>query len=1550
MEMTTESPPVLAGLVGVGASAGGLESLRLLLAQLPVDSGLCFVLLQHMTPTHRSVLAEILRPHTRMTVQEVSDGDLPRPDTVLVTPNNAHIRLEGGRLRLAEPEPHSIPRPSINLFFESLAQQLGPRAAGIVLSGTGSDGAHGLQRIRDAGGLVLVESADSARYSGMPEAAERSVGRNRRMSLEGMGRAIALWAAAPMSSPIGEADILAAADRVDDELLAPVLPIPADADLNALFQRVRRHCGINLADYKEPTLRRRLARRMQAVGAETLPAYLERLAADAGEIEALARETLISVTSFWRNPLAFEHLVEQVGRVLARKPAGEPVRVWVAGCATGEEAYSVAMVWRDALGDRLDDHPLQIFATDLDLEAMQQARRGVYDGATMTALPDRLRALHFHALGQHVEIDKVLRESIVFSRHDLTRDPPFPRLDMISCRNVLIYLKPEAQARVMRMFHFALRPGGLLMLGQNESTLHHEDLFRSFDNGVRLYERRAGRALAARLGSTAIDLAAPDLLDSPVDANRVPATLVSQRSAMPSSAVELELALLRQGARLYLPPCVLLDERLRVLLVHGDVSPFLQLRAGAQTFDVLSMARPEIETELRLLCALLGDGSRDTHQAEIVLVQQRRRQRWQMVLQAFSGTGGAGHAGSRLVLLAFLPMPARGSRRITPAESGAAEAAELADARVRMKSLIEQLESFNEEMQALNEEAQATNEELQASNEELESANEELQATNQELSTVNAELNHQWRRHQQLAEELQSIQNSITMPMLVIDEKFCINRYNLAAEQLFRLSRGATGLPLSTMYRPSGIPDLVATVAQAQASASPLSLDLPPGEDGREYVLHLSHNVLGGERRGVVLTVVDNTDLARAERQTRQVEQRLLSVLSHGQALMAIKSTSGRYQFANSRYADFFGRATGDLVGRTDAQVMPADIASLLRQADLDLLRDGATTELEQSFVVAGEKRWWWATRFGLYDAAGTLEAIGVQAVDLTPMRQADESLRIAAKVFEVSSEGLMILDADGRIGRVNGALCQLAGRSEAALLGQPADFLCGGHDDENFLPGLLAQVHRQGRWQGEITGRRADGSMATCWMSASPLSDETGGIAHVVVALTDISDLTRTREEMRHQATHDALTALPNRSLLMDRTSHAIDNARRQRTEIALCFIDLDHFKTINDSLGHDAGDEVLKLAAQRISGCVRACDTLARLGGDEFVLLLENSSRHECLLTVERIQQMLSEPIPFRGTLLSTGASIGVALYPGDASDAATLLSHADAAMYRAKNVGRGRYEFYASEVGSSARQRLHIESGLRQALGRDELVLHYQPQVDLRTGAVHGVEALLRWSPAGTLIAPTVFLPIAEESSLIERIGDWVLDQACRQLAAWRAQGHVDLCMSVNLAARQMRDAGLPDRLQQLLIAHGVPGERLVLEITESALLRRDEALDRVLRRLEVLGVQLSLDDFGTGYSSLALLRHLPIHELKIDRSFVQGMADQRDDREIVEAVIGLGRALGLRLVAEGVETEALQQCLRERGQDLLVQGFLRGRPMPAEACGRWLASAAMLECTP
>ncbi|MEY2654885.1 MAG: hypothetical protein RLZZ524_1913, partial [Pseudomonadota bacterium] len=1013
------------------------------------------------------------------------------------------------------------------------------------------------------------------------------------------------------------------------------------------------------------------------------------------------------------------------------------------------------------------------------------------------------------------------------------------------------------------------------------------------------------------------------------------------------AVTETEAQLLRLAAEAYLPACVLLDERLQVLQVHGEIGRFLALRPGTQTLDVLSLARPPIESELRLLCALLED-SRQPRHADITVVDGRRREPWRLVLHPYTGA-----SGRRRALLAFEPRP-RTRRRAGPdgsaVDADADAHADLADARERMKSLVEQLEASNEEMQALNEEAQATNEELQASNEELQSANEEMQATNQELATVNAELNHQWRRYQQLSDELQSIHNSIDLPLLVIDANLGIRRYNDAAARLFRLSAGCEGLHLGTMSRPAGMADLSLHVLQAQNSASPLVVHLPRTDDGREFVLHLAHEVHGGERRGMVLTLVDNTQLARAERQSRSIEQRLLAVMSHGGALVAIKDAAGRYEFANDRYCRFFGLEPGTLAGRTDTQCLPAAIASRLREADIEVLREQEGLEREEVFEHEGQRRSWWISRFAMSDEHGAVVAVCVQAVDLTRWHAADEELRIAARILDVTSEGVMITDPAHHILRVNHAFTTVTGYSADEVRGKRPRMLSSGRHDEAFYRDMRERLEREGVWRGEIWNKRKNGEVYPEWLSISAMHDPTGAVTHYVGVFSDISQLAASRERIERLATHDELTGLPNRSLLGDRLDHAIDAARRARDELALCFIDLDNFKTVNDSLGHDAGDEMLRIAARRIVDHVRSADTVARIGGDEFVLLLEHTSRHECLQTIERISRALGENVMLRDSTIATAASIGIAFFPSDGNDGATLMRHADAAMYRAKRAGRARYEFFSSEVGESARNRLQLESGLRTALGNGELMLAYQPQVQLRDGQVTGFEALLRWrTGTGAWIAPSMFLPIAEETSLIDTIGDWVIDQACAQLARWRDAGHVDLTMSVNVSPRQLRDRQFADRLQNHLVHHRVPGDRLVIEVTESALLQPGEHLAPLLRRLQALEVQLSLDDFGTGYSSLAHLRQLPLHELKIDRSFIDGVADQRDDREIVSAILGLARALGLRVVAEGVETTAQRDALRAHGTGapgdglppLLGQGFLYAPGLLPDQVGPWLA---------
>ncbi|MFG6465537.1 EAL domain-containing protein [Roseateles sp. BYS87W] len=1502
-ELSTALTPFEGYVVGIGASAGGLEALQQVLPGLPGRADMCYVVLQHLAPTHRSLMADILSRQTALVVREIQDGTALAPGCLFVCPPNAHVEYDGSRLRLTVPDPQSLPRPSINLFFASLADTAGPQAVGVVLSGTGSDGAIGLRRILAEGGRVLVQAPRTAKYSGMPEAALDSVGADLSRTPEGIGAALADLP----SAGSGPTDLGAAAANADS--------------FQGLFALLRRHGGIDFELYKEATLMRRISRRMQARSVDTPADYLHLCESDAAELDQLTRDALISVTTFWRDSEAFSALAEHVREQLKARDTDSPLRIWVAGCATGEEAYSLAMVYAEALEGHAASDTFQIFATDLDMEALAIARRGVYPASAVAGLPALLRARHFKPVSAQFEFSRRLRERVVFSRQDVTRDPPLPRMDLISCRNLLIYLKPDAQSRVMAAFHYALKPQGLLFLGRSESVLHHEALFAPVKHVDRLYERRPGPAQLATLTSSLPNAAAGSV------GRRAP-------------TADAESQLLRLAADHYLPPCVLLDDRLQVLHIHGDVGPFLGLQPGAQTFDLMSLARPEVAAQLRALCALPLDASEPTH-TELLISTGRSRQAWRAVLHPFQ----RGHRHQ--ALLAFLkrqrtrptPSAAQASTEVNPAAAlvGSGDASE------QLRALVSQLETNAEEMQALNEEAQATNEELQASNEELEAANEELQATNQELATVNAELNHHWRLHQLLTDELQAIQNCIDLPLLVVDEHLAITRFNDAAARIFLLSPGCEGLHISTVRRPRGMPDFTGALHQAMVSASTVSVPLPPTDDGREYVLHVAHKVTGGVRRGMVITLTDNTDVARDERAQQRTDHHLDRAVQAGALMLAVKDASGRYLFANPAYCRFLEVEADTLLGRTDALSLPPALAQPLRAGDLQALNERPVPPRDETLSVQGQDKAWHVHRTPLHDADGTLAGVTVQAMDITARQRTDQGAHTAAAAFEHCGQAQIVTDAEYRIVKVNPAFTRITGYSAEEAIGKTPQMLASPRHDAAFFENLWRQVGDAGMWEGEIWNRRKAGDEFPEWLTLAALRDAQGQVSHYTGVFSDITVLAREQEQAAQLATHDPLTKLPNRRLLLDRLKHALQAAERGHSEVAVVFLDLDNFKHVNDSLGHEAGDDMLCTAARRISESVRAADTVARLGGDEFVVVLENTSRHECLQTVERISRSLSQTFTLQDTVLTTAASIGITLYPSDGKDSNALMRNADAAMYRAKRSGRGRYVFFSSEVGESARNRLTVESELRKAVTNRELRLHYQPQVDAQTGALLGVEALLRWPTAdGNWVAPSLFLPIAEETSLIEEIGDWVLDAACAQLAQWRAAGLHELMVSVNVAPRQLRDRSFADKLQGHLMHHRIPGDRLVLEITEGALMQQREHLEPLLQQLRRLNVQLSLDDFGTGYSSLARLRQLPLTELKIDRSFIDGVVDQRDDREIVTAIMAMAHALGLRVVAEGVETEAQADCLRGFHCPPVVQGYHVARPMPPDQLLQWQQS--------
>ena len=554
---------------------------------------------------------------------------------------------------------------------------------------------------------------------------------------------------------------------------------------------------------------------------------------------------------------------------------------------------------------------------------------------------------------------------------------------------------------------------------------------------------------------------------------------------------------------------------------------------------------------------------------------------------------------------------------------------------------------------------------------------------------------------------------------------------------------------------------------------------------------------------------------------------------------------------------------------------------------------------------------------------------------DITERKALEEKLRLAAMVFDNMRDGVLITDPDGRILAVNQAFSAITGYTADEARGKTPGILRSGRHDADFYRAMWAAIGEAGYWQGEIWNRRKNGEAYPQWLTISRVGGEPAGTGHYVAVFTDLSQLRRSEAQLDRLAHYDPLTGLPNQTLIQSRLEHAIERARRHGNRIGLLHIDLTQFKLVNDSLGHRQGDDLLRAAAGRLSGRVRKEDTLGRLGSDEFMLVLESmEGPHEAAEVARDLIAALALPFPSPGGReVFLWASIGISVHPDDGDDAVALMHAAEVAMYRAKERGRGRFCFYIADMNADALTMLGLEADMQRAVERRELVLHYQPKVDLHTGAIVGAEALLRWRRDGAPLSPGAFIPLAEKTGLIVPMGAWVVDEACRQMRAWQAEGFSDLRLAVNVSACQFRDEGFEAMVADALARHDIGPGRLELELTESMLMDNPAATARLLERLRGRGLKLSLDDFGTGYSSLSRLGRFPLDALKVDQSFVRDIVTDPDAAGIVSAIISLAQKMRLEVVAEGVETEAQLGYLARQGCDQ-IQGFLFSRPVPAE----------------
>jgi len=675
--------------------------------------------------------------------------------------------------------------------------------------------------------------------------------------------------------------------------------------------------------------------------------------------------------------------------------------------------------------------------------------------------------------------------------------------------------------------------------------------------------------------------------------------------------------------------------------------------------------------------------------------------------------------------------------------------------------------------------------------------------------------------------------------------------------------------------------------------------------------------------------------------------------------LLFVIDTEGRIRRLNTAVerelelseAELLGTGIDDLLSTAERQQLAVHLPALpwtLRSALLETIR--LTGYYSGEHALLGKHRdkpkaVYWLKSSLLHSEQGKLEGAVVTALNITELKNRETRLRLSAKVFESSSEAIFITDPQGTILEVNAAFCAITGYQRSEVLGQSTRLLKSKLHDQAFYEDLWQALLSKGSWKGEIWNLCKSGNYCPMLLSINAVSDEQSRLTHYVAIFSDISHQKQTEQELKQLAYYDVLTSLPNRFMFKSRFEHELFSAQRNNTRLALFFLDLDHFKNINDTLGHWAGDRLLQIIATRIQGCLRKTDTVARLGGDEFTIILPGlTGISDATELARKLVDAITQPMLIKEHTVYIGASIGIAVFPDDGSDFYTLTKHADTAMYASKAKGRGMFQYFEAGMNEAARQRLLLENALRLAIEREEFQLYYQPKADCTLSRISGAEALVRWRrPGFGMVPPDRFIAIAEETALIIPLGTWILKTACLQANEWARQC-TGFRIAINLSPRQLLADDFIIVLDRILAETRTAPEWIELEVTESLVMHDIEKATERLQQIRERGIHVAMDDFGTGYSSLSYLQKLPIQTLKIDRSFIQAYTGDPASSEaaFIKTIVSLGQVLNMKVVAEGIETEA-QLALLQSYRCHEIQGYYLSPPLPAdEFQKRWLIS--------
>ncbi len=1682
-------------VVGIGVSEDDQESLCQFLRHLPKTSGMAVIVAfkqEHLRPA--------AFPDIKDRIIEISDGLSLAPNLVFIAPAGHHLRIIDDVFHL-RPQTLSDEIQPIDAFFNGLAKDLHERAVGVLLSGKGNDGVLGLRSINEQAGLVVVQDPKTAVSSVTPQNVIDS----------------------------GHADIIEEARKLPGSILAALKTSPLyygtslektdhnNADLSRVLKLLQEKTGQDFSSYKKSTLYRRIGRRIGICHAKNISRYLDLLANSKTEVNILFGELLIGVTRFFREPEVWEKIAEELKRRLeASPPEGLTLRVWCAACSTGEEAYTLAIVFKEALATYLAEMPadsadrkfiFQVFATDLNASSIARARKGIFPSSIAADVSDE-RLSKFFTVDEHggYKINKDIREMIVFAPHNLITDPPFSKIDIVSCRNLLIYLSPDMHEMLLSRFHHSLNSDGMLILGSSESIGGAPNLFEPWMPLLQIYARRKialQKKQVELLSSISLNLS-----------NQMPRSEL--KHPMKSKKTSNHQLLLEQLlTQHYARAAVLVNTIGDILYISGKTGNYLEPTAGRASLNILAMAREGLHSGLN---EAFHDVLLKQQTARVLARQERGHGETAYVDIIVQPLLNPSEPLETLVVIFTETVAPSISDSTKPPAQKVLENSRIKAIEQKLQSARTELQSSRAALQNLREEMQTSHEELMSTNEELQSTNEELTTSTEELRTMNEELVRSRQEAEESLKRYTDLFDSAPVSYFILKKNTTIVQANLAAAKLLGMERdqlvgGHLSMFVTEADRAtfSSCLDSVFTSMEAQecevsvwrsadelrmvqvlalsladtdtcrvvisditerkqaesdlieneqllqemsvvakvggwefdiatgsghwteevmrihdldSSDQPsaeLGLSFFKGESlkkiesavgdaiayGTPYDLELEMTTAKGRRKWVRTVCVPEKDKRNRVKLRGaiqditeykliqlydQMRNHILELLAHDAPLAEILEKlvlgieaqnpeiicsillvdkAGKHLMTGAapNLPGFYNEAihgvaigvgvgscgtasfTGERVVVEDIQSHPYwhDYKELAAKAGLaacwsEPIKEISGKVLGSFAIYHRQPRSPAESDIALIEQAAKLAGIAIEK------SLAKEELELFSLVYQNSAEAMMVTDEYGIILTTNPAFTEITGYQADEVKGQLSPTLNVSLRSSEHFQSMWQEIDSTGQWQGENWNNRKNGDAYLEWLSINTIRKPDGTVYRYVALFSDITQKKKSEELIWEQANFDPLTSLPNRRMFRDRMDQEIKKSKRDGQMMAILFIDLDHFKEVNDTMGHGMGDMLLIEAAERIKQCVRESDTVARLGGDEFTIILNELDDHG---SVERITQSilhkLAEPFMLGEDITYVSASIGITLYPEDASNIDELLRNADQAMYSAKDHGRNRYHYFTPSMQRAAQTRMRLASDLRQALSNNEFILHYQPIIELGTGEVHKAEALIRWQhPRQGLISPEDFIPIAEDTGLIIEIGEWVFQQAAIQASRLRNSHHPAFQVSINKSPVQFQNVNSKSHIRwvEFLSELGLPGQSITVEITENLLLEVDGTVTEKLYGFRDAGIQVAIDDFGTGYSSLSYLKKFDIDYLKIDRTYISGLASTSDELALCEAIVVMAHKLGLKVIAEGVETREQHDLLLQAGCDF-AQGYLYARALPAEALEQLLATRKTLK---